>query len=85
MKNYNPTLQQKKFHRDFATLMKKHLAKEPPEVLLAIAAHAVGQLIALQDKRTMTGEKAMQIVLENIHAGNQHMISSALLNPGGSA
>lgn len=42
--------------------------------ILAIAAYTVGQLIALQDQRTITPSMAMEIVAKNIEAGNLHVI-----------
>ena len=54
----------------------------PPEMtsqrILAIVSQFVGQLIALQDKRILTPDQAMQIVAQNIEIGNQ----AALLTLG---
>lgn len=38
--------------------------------LLAIAANMIGKMIALQDRRTMTSERALRIVSDNIKIGN---------------
>lgn len=43
---------------------------------LAVASLAVGRIIAYQDKRTMTPQMAMDIVLKNINIGNQEMIAN---------
>jgi hypothetical protein len=61
-------------HADIAALIKRHLTPDTPERVLAIAAQVVGQVIALQDQRTMTNERVWQIVLANIEAGNQGVI-----------
>ena len=50
--------------------------------LLACAAYTVGQLIALQDQRKLTPDMAMQLVNENIVAGNQAVVG-ALASAGG--
>jgi hypothetical protein len=73
-----------RFHEEFALLLKKHLADEQPEVLLAVASYAVGQLVALQDQATMTPERAMRIVAANIEAGN-HSAIGPLLDTKGTA
>lgn len=52
--------------------------------ILAIASYTVGQLVALQDQRTVTPAMAMEIVASNIEAGNLHVIEG-LLDTGGSA
>ncbi|NBJ13245.1 hypothetical protein [Microvirga arsenatis] len=76
MKLAAPSGAHKAFHADFADLMKKHLADEPAEIVLAIAAYAVGQIIAMQDQRRITPRMAMEIVSRNIEAGNAHAIQS---------
>lgn len=45
-------------------------------VILAVAAQLVGQLIAVQDRHTMTPERAMAIVQANIEIGNQTAIDA---------
>lgn len=42
--------------------------------LLAIASNMVGKLIALQDQRHMSKDRAMRIVAENIQLGNLQII-----------
>jgi hypothetical protein len=79
-----PTEAHKAFHTDFAVLMKKYLADEPAEVVLAIAAYSVGQLIAMQDQRRITPAMALAIVSRNIEAGNAHAIQ-AVTNSEGNA
>lgn len=53
--------------------------------ILAVAAYTVGQLIALQDQRTITPAMAMEIVVRNIEAGNLHAVEQSLGNPKGAA
>ena len=84
MKQINPSSAHQDFHADFAALLKKHFAQEPAETLLAVAAYAVGQLVAMQDQRRMTPSMAMEIVARNIEAGNAHALQY-LNNTEGSA
>ena len=53
--------------------------------LLAIAAHIVGQLIALQDQRTMSGEQALDLVAQNIDLGNAAAIRDLATKTAGRA
>lgn len=65
--------------------MREHGTELPAEELLAVAAHFVGQLIALQDQRTMTRELAMQIVSNNIEQGNMEVIAGLITKSDGTA
>lgn len=70
------------FKRDVDKLLKKHCARLPPDHLLAVAAQVVGQIVALQDQRTMTGERAMAIVAENIQEGNRAIMETLAKTKG---
>ena len=85
MKIVQPTPDAEKFRNELLTLCQRHNADNKKETLLAIASYAVGQLIALQDQRTMTFDKAMQIVSANIEAGNQYVIRELAAALGGKA
>lgn len=52
--------------------------------MLALSAHLVGQIIAMQDQRTVTPEMAMKIVARNIEQGNQEAVDG-LSAPAGRA
>ncbi len=67
---------------DFIAAIRKHGAEMRAEDILAIASYTVGQLIALQDQRTMTPAMAMEIVARNIEAGNQHA-QAEVMSAGG--
>lgn len=58
------------FYQDLIDLLRRHAGHLPAEEMLAVAANAVGKIIAMQDQRTMTRERALQIVGKNIEAGN---------------
>ena len=54
-------------------------------VLLAIAAHFVGQLAAMQDQRKYSPSAVMEVVTSNIMQGNRDAVDSLALaqTPGG--
>lgn len=82
MRVVDPTKSHEAFHKEFVDLLRKHLANEQADVLLAIAAYAVGQLVAMQDQRRMTPIMAMEIVARNIEAGNQNAIQAVMNSKG---
>lgn len=69
---------------DLVALIRKHADKVSAVEILAIAAHMVGQLVAMQDQRRITPVAAMQVVAANVEAGNQSVVSN-LNDPKGSA
>lgn len=52
--------------------------------MLALSAHMVGQIIAMQDQRTMTRQAALEIVMANMEQGNAEVIDN-LFAKGGKA
>jgi hypothetical protein len=60
--------------QEIAALLDKHAGKLTSLEMLAIAANMVGKLVALQDQRYVTPEKAMNVVIENIQNGNKQVI-----------
>jgi len=62
-------------YQEMCDLLKRHADKVSAVDLLAIASNMIGKLIALQDQRTMTREKAMKIVVANIEEGNRQVFS----------
>ncbi len=71
-------------YQDLIDLMSKRAGEVSAVEMLAIAANAVGKLIALQDRRRVTPEMAMEIVVKNIEVGNAHSIAH-LSTPAGHA
>lgn len=58
--------------QDFLDALKAQMPPNmPAQRILAITSQFVGQLIALQDRRIITPEMALQVVQENIEIGNQ--------------
>lgn len=54
-----------------------------PAEILAIAAHTVGGILALQNPQRISPHDAMQLVLKNIEQGNKEMVRA--FQPQGSA
>lgn len=77
-----PTPQHAAFREDLVAVLRKHEHLSAVE-MLAVASIFVGQLIALQDQRTMTPAKAMRIVAANIEIGNSGAIETLLGDPQG--
>lgn len=73
MKSIKPTREQIAFRDDMIAALRRHKHLRPDE-MLAVAAHFVGQLLAMQDQRKLTPAMAMQIVASNIEAGNMGVI-----------
>ena len=72
------------FRDELVAVLKKHGDNLTAPEMLALAAHMVGQLVALQDQRSMSPGQAMEIVAANIEEGNQEVIGG-LLNSRGSS
>jgi hypothetical protein len=70
------------FRADAIELLRKHGGAMQSIELLALAAHLVGQIIALQDQRKVTPQLALHIVQQNIEAGNAEVLA-ALSTPQG--
>ena len=64
------------FRNDLLAILKRHAGHLTSQEVLALAAHACGQIIALQDQRTMTREAALQIVTANIEQGNKEVLDN---------
>lgn len=45
-----------------------------PQELLAISAQFVGQLMAMQDQKSMTPAMAIELVIKNIQIGNNSVV-----------
>jgi hypothetical protein len=72
-------------YHDLLALLRKHSDKVSDVELLAIAANMLGKILAMQDQRTMTMQRALKIIGENFEIGNQHVIEKYLGKTEGSA
>lgn len=84
LKSYIPTAEQELFMAESKALIGKFQHMDPV-AMLAIAAQLVGNLIALQDQRSVTPAMAMDLVAKNIEVGNAAAIEGCLGNPEGQA
>lgn len=82
MKLVAPTHVHKAFRADVLQLLGKHAGHLPAEEMLALATHLVGQIIAMQDQRTMTRQGALEIVSQNIEQGNGEAVAGLLETKG---
>ena len=64
--------------------IRKDGADLPAIEILAVLSYTVGQIIAMQDQRVFTSAMAMEIVAQNISAGNSDAVES-LFKTNGSA
>lgn len=53
--------------------------------IVAVLSQTVGQFVAMLDERQFTPEQAMQVVEENLAAGNAAQIEQVIGTPRGSA
>lgn len=70
------------FRADLVALLERHAGDLPADHMLAIAAHTVGQIAALQDQRRYTSKMVMAIVVENLRAGNESVIEDIFNTKG---
>ena len=66
-----PTINHIKYMDDLKALIAKHGAGLTGPELLALSAQMVGNIIALQDQKTMTSDQAIMIVSKNMEIGNK--------------
>lgn len=85
MRSAAPNEQQLAFRHALEETIRTHGATLDAIELLAILSHLVGQVVALQDQRKYTGAKVMELVAENIEAGNRAVIEKLLSETGGHA
>lgn len=77
-----PNQKHEALHQDLVDVLKKHTGELSSAEVLAVASVMVGQIIALQDQRTMSPEKAIEIVMRNIELGNAGVLEQ-LSRPDG--
>jgi len=72
-------------YQELVALIAKHATKMTPLEILAVAANAVGKIIALQDQRATTPEMALEVVKANIEFGNETVLNNLKVSTGGRA
>jgi hypothetical protein len=84
LRSHAPTAEQNAFMDDLKATLARHTVLSGQE-MLAVASQFVGQLIAFQDQRQLTPERAMDLVASNIEAGNAAALEALISNPAGRA
>lgn len=69
-------------YQDLCALVNKHADKLTALELLAVAANMIGKLVAMQDQRTVTPDKAMRVVAENLEHGNRQVLDQLTASKG---
>jgi hypothetical protein len=82
MKTRGPSSVAKEFNDATKALLAEFNDKLSAMEMLAVTAHLVGVLIALQDQRKMTREMALELVGQNIEAGNAEAMKSVMTTEG---
>lgn len=72
-------------YQDLCRLVSKHATAMTAKEILAVASNMVGKLMALQDQRTMTPERAKEIVAKNIEFGNKQVLDELRTKTSGRA
>lgn len=70
-----PTAKHEAFRSDCLALLNKHAGALDATEMLALASHMVGQIVAMQDQRKVTPNRAMEIVARNIEQGNGEVLA----------
>lgn len=79
-----PTAAHRAFRDDAIALLRKHAGELDAKDMLALSAHLVGQILAMQDQRSMTPANGMEIIARNIEVGNAEAIAE-VNSPAGKA
>lgn len=77
-----PTEAHLAFRADLIELLKKHSGHLEAQAMLALSAHMVGQILAMQDQRKLTPAAAMEVVSANIEQGNREAIDKLCASSG---
>lgn len=85
VKTVLPEARHRAFRDDLLALLREYAGELEATEMLALSAHIVGQIIALQDQRTMTSTLAMEIVAHNIIQGNIEAMAELVGKPAGTA
>jgi hypothetical protein len=84
MKVVKPNDKHHALRDELLALMRTKMKEMPAEEILAVLSYTVGQLIALQDQRRFTSAAILDLVAENMEAGNWQAISEVISAGGAS-
>lgn len=83
LKSATPNPAQLAYRKALEAAMHAHGATLDADEMLAVTSHLVGQLVALQDQRSMTPAMAIELVQSNIDLGNRSVVENLLRTPAG--
>ncbi len=69
-------------YQELVAILRRHGDEMSSEEMLAIGANLLGKLLAYQDQRTMTRERGLEIIINNIELGNQQAIDEVMKSKG---
>ncbi len=73
-KSITATAADEAFRLDAMAMLQRHMTPDTKERLLAVAAQLCGQLLAMQDQRTMTPQMGVDLIWLNVQVGNHQVI-----------
>lgn len=76
MKTITPSPAAVEFNAAIKDVLAKFKDRMSAQEMLAVSAHLVGTIIAFQDQREVTPSMAMELVSQNIEAGNAAALES---------
>ncbi len=82
MKTVKPSAEHVAFRDAMLATMRQYAADMPAEEILALTAHMVGQILAIQDQRKMTPAMGMKLIADNIEQGNREAIDGLSKSEG---
>lgn len=85
MNAIRPTQQHLAFRTSLEGVLRQHASELDAIEMLALAAHMVGQIVAMQDQRRYTPAQVMELVANNIELGNRSVIDNLMSQTGGTA
>lgn len=69
-------------YQDVCALCSKHADKLNPLELLAVASNMLGKLLAMQDQRSTSVDRAKEVMIRNIELGNQQAVDQLMQSRG---
>lgn len=82
MRVQKPTPAHRAFRDDALALLRKHAGHLDATDMLALSAHMVGQIVAMQDQRKVTRDMALQVIMDNIEQGNREVLDGLRTSSG---
>lgn len=81
-KTVEPKPEHMAFRADILALLDKHSGSLPAVEMLALSSHLVGQILAMQDQRSLTPTMGMELIKSNVEVGNAEAIAEIMSDSG---